>query len=303
MHKEARVNDHQDLGAVAAAGAFRINQQGEVSDARFHMQWQGVSTEQLARVLAQVGAKRRALSAAQAQTAPDPNDPAQVQLRLWAQIEELYDQTIHKAARSPVLAEYCLDLLKQARLLSLTVTNAAGLVTAQQYLEQVRVKLNRAEGAPGRGENLQIAAILAWTLLAVAVCLPLAALPWILPNGGAVGVRVPSEYVLLLGALAWGALGGAVGTFHHLPWFIQLRSYDPAYFVDYLARPIKGLMFGGVIFLLVFAGAGVFSDPLSLGSDGLHSTFVFLAATAAGYKQENIMQFVDALLRTSFLKR
>ena len=297
------MNDHHDLGAVAAAGAFRINREGEVSDARFHMQWQGVSTEQVARVLAQVGAKRRALSAARTPTEPDPNDPAQVQQRLWAQIEELYDLTTRQAARSPALAEYCLDLLKQARLLSLTVTNAAGLVTAQQSLEQVRVKLSRAGGTPGRAENIQITAILAWTLLTVAICLPLAALPWLLPNGAGAGARHPAEYILLIGALAWGALGGAVGTFHHLPWFIQLRAYDPAYFIDYLSRPVKGMMFGGVIFLLAFAGAGVFSDPLSLGSDGLHSTFVFLLATAAGYKQEHIMQLVDALLRTSFFKR
>jgi len=299
------VNDHQDLGAFAAAGTFRIGHNGEPSDARFHMQWQGVSTEQVARVLAQVGARRRAaLSAATAQTEPvPPNDPAQAQQRLWAQIAELYDQTLQKASRSPIVTEFCLNLLKQARLISLSVTTADSLVTAEQYLEQVRVKLSRVEGPPVRAETNQVTGILMWTLAAVVACLPLAALPWLLPNGFAGRSQIPQEYILLLGALGWGALGGAVGTFHHLPWFVQLREYDPAYFVDYLSRPIKGLMIGGLIFLLVFAGAGVFSDTLTLDGSGLHSTFVFLVATAAGYKQENIMQLVDLLLRTSFLKR
>ena len=299
------MNDHQALGAVAAAGAFRINQDGELSDARFHMQWQGVSTEQVARVLAQVGAKRRAApGAATAQSGPVPlNDPDQAQRRLWTQIDELYDQTIHKAARSPIVTDFCLNLLKQARLISLSYTKADSLVTAEQYLEQVRIKLSRVEGPPVRAETNQVTSILLWTLLSVVACLPLAALPWLLPNGLAGRPQIPHEYILLLGALGWGALGGAVGTFHHLPWFVQLREYDPAYYVDYLARPIKGLMIGGLIFLLVFVGAGVFSDTITLDGSGLHSTFVFLAATAAGYKQEHIMQLVDLLLRTSFLRR
>lgn len=298
------MNDHHDLGAVAAAGAFRINQDGDLSDARFHMQWQGVSTEQVARVLAQVGAKRReAPSAATAQTEPDLHDPVQVQRRLWAQIDELYDQTIHKAARSPIVTDFCLNLLKQARLISLSYTNAGSLLTAEQFLEQVRIKLSRVEGPPVRAETTQVTGILLWTLLAVVACLPLAALPWLFPNGLAGRPQISQEYILLLGALGWGALGGAVGTFHHLPRFVQLREYDPAYYADYLARPIKGLMIGGLIFLLVFVGAGVFSDSITLNGNGLHSTFVFLAATAAGYKQENIMQLVDLLLRTSFLRR
>lgn len=297
------MNDQQEMGAIAAAGAFRINQDGELSDARFHMQWQGVNTEQVARVLAQVGAKRRAsLSVVAAQSEADPNDPVQAQRRLWTQIDELYEQTVHKAARSPLVTDFCLKLLKQARLISLSYTNADALVTAQQYLEQVRVKLSRTAGPPTRAETNQLNSILLWTLVAVAACLPLAALPWLFPSGLAGRPQISQEYIRLLGALGWGALGGAVGTFHHLPWFVQLREYDPAYFVDYLARPIKGLMFGGVIFLLVFAGADVFGDSIPLDG-GIHSTFVFLAATAAGYKQENIMRLADLLLRTSFLKR
>jgi hypothetical protein len=294
------VNEEQSLGAGAAAVALQISQVGEISDARIHMQWQGVSTEQVARVLAQVGAKRRAtLAPAAPAPAPDPNDPAQLQARLWAQIDELYSETIYRASRSPIVSDFCLQLLKQARAISLSHSEAESLVTAGQYLEQVRIKLNRVDGPPLSAEANQVTGILLWTLVAVVACLPLAAMPWLFPNGLASRPQIPQEYILLLGALGWGALGGAASTLHHLPWFVQLREYDPAYYVDYLARPIKGLMIGGIIFLLLYVGAGVFSDIILTDGSGLHSTFIFLGATAAGYKQEHIMELVDSVLRSA----
>jgi hypothetical protein len=121
------------------------------------------------------------------------------------------------------------------------------------------------------------------------------------------GQPLAPEFVILARVVGWGGVGGVIGALYNMPWFFQYREYDPAYNASYFARPLQGLIIGGILFLVVEAGmmAGNVINPLlgtstSSGELPVGPWFLYAFAALAGFKQEYVYQFFDDVMRAIF---
>ncbi len=290
----------QPAATIAAGAAFQVGASGQITTARFQLETRGISPELAAKLVARLAATSRAT----AQTAPRPS-PAlntaaqQARDQLDQEIETLYQETRTTVANSPAVTRFCLNGLKEARLLSLTGSKADDLAKARSYIELVRSKLARSSAAMAHFQSGQIAGIVAWTLASLAMALPLSALPWMAPSGVVGSLRIPTGLLPLIAALGWGTIGGVAGTLYHLPWFVQLREYDGAYLIDYLSRPPKGFLLGGAVFLALFLGTGVLNLTILPAGTRLDSPLVLLAAIVAGFHQDRVAKLAAAALQSA----
>jgi hypothetical protein len=302
--KSAGKKPSPDSATIAAGAAFRVDQSGQITDAQFRLQTQGISPELAAKLIARLAANQRQ-SAAKASASTPPvktttNDKDTTFVTAEDQIADdihmLYADMRAKVPDSPFVTDICLRALRQARLLSLTSSTPVDLVNANNYLEMVRAKLERS-GPAFRANTSQLAGIVAWTIASFLIALPLAALPWLAPAGTLGTLRIPGNLLPLLAALGWGTLGGVTGTLYHLPWFVQLREYDQAYFTDYISRPPKGFLLGAGLYVVLALGGSVLNVPILPAGIRPDSPLLFVLAVVAGFKQDIVLKLFDNVLR------
>ncbi|MCA1554383.1 MAG: hypothetical protein LC737_08395 [Chloroflexi bacterium] len=222
--------------------------------------------------------------------------------RLFRETEELYQKTCDTVHDSPNVAEYCLDMLRKARLNLLSSDRAGDLSDAEYYVQKVRSKLSRSEDPVPLAEIPHVRWIWIYQMVVFVLCIPLAVLPFVASAGLALfGNAVTSNLVELMAAAGWGGIGGVVGTLYNLPWFVQMREYDPAYNLDYVARPIKGFIVGGIMMLIFTAGITSAAGPVNTTqASGLAFAVVYLIAALGGFKQEYVFELFDNILKVIF---
>ncbi len=216
-------------------------------------------------------------------------------------IQQLYDQVTTELYDSPVVTEYCLKLLMQAREAYLKKDYA----TAEFYAETVAAKIKRSALSVQASRSYTTVLLWFWEFGMLGVSAVVIALTYI-PGLTVLEIPVGADFAILLRAIGWGGVGGVIGALYNLPWFIQFREYDPAYNMNYVARPPQGMLIGAILFLLSQAGilAGNTVIP-GLGmtpeaSISVGPVVLYLSAALAGFKQEYVYQFFDNLLKSIF---
>jgi hypothetical protein len=269
----------------------------------------GLTIADILRLAAQLTAERAsgedAATKAKEDFKVDPEKVKDLRERLFKETEELYQKASTTVNDSPAIETYCLDLLKKARLNLLNGETAGEISQAEYYLEEVRAKLGRSQDPIPRAEKKNVLGIIVWSVGFWLLCVPLALLPWLAPTGLVpyLNLKLPLEVLPLLATVGWGGIGGVIGTLYNMTWFVQMREYDPAYNLDYIVRPIKGFIAGGVMNLIFTTGiatlgASQAAAATDKGSFGF--ALVYLFAALAGFKQEYVYEWFDSILKVFF---
>jgi hypothetical protein len=218
--------------------------------------------------------------------------------RLYNDVETLLAKAT--SSSSPAVAEYSLDTLRKARLMVVASNSPEELTQAEYLVERVRGRLNRAMTMVPPGQFWNMLGILAWSFLFFVACLPLA-VSFLYPEDTIrfVNLTFRREAIPFLAAFGWGGIGGVIGVFYNMTYFVQQRDYDPAYNLDYIVRPIKGFIVGGILMLISAFGSGAFGAPNGTGSNPMAFGLVYLIAVLGGFKQEVIFDWFDAILKAA----
>ena len=178
-------------------------------------------------------------------------------------IRQLYQDVTTLLADSPSVGDYCIKLLLEARQAYLRQDYA----TAEFYVETVEAKLQRSARSAEIAGSPKMFFLWVWEL---AVLVASAALVTTTYVGGLTffGMPLAPEFIILVRVVGWGGIGGVIGALYNMPWFFQYREYDPAYNANYFARPLMGLIIGGILFLMAQASmlAGNAVNPLLGGT-------------------------------------
>lgn len=278
----------------------------------------GLIVSDVLRLAAQISAERvaaeEAAQKAKEQIVVDPAIVKALRQQLFEETESLYHKTTDVVSSSPKVTEFCFDLLKKARLNLLSSSTAGDLAQAEYYVQLVRTKLNRsADPIPDSARGM-----LRFIALEHAVIFLICATLALLPFGLSLFTLAPSlsgsplftAFVALIAAAGWGGVGGVIGTLYSLPWYIQMREYDPAFNADYITRPIKGFMVGGIMALIFLAGLASISGLQTTGAQGtttggppsgsLGFALVYLLGALGGFKQEYVFELFDGILKAVF---
>ncbi len=276
------------------------------ADTALAMQWGGLTLADIVRLATQRAAEADTAQKTKESYKVDADTVKEFRARLFGDIQELYSLAGRQVQDSPAVADFCLDLLKKARLIILSADTAGDLSTAEFYVEKVRSKIGRSADPVPQPEVRHVTWILIWQGVFLAVCLVLATLPWTTVEGvlrlSSLTVQITPIFIPVLAALGWGGVGGVMGALYNLTWWVQMREYDPAYNLDYVTRPVKGLIVGSIIFLIVLGGVVMVSGTQILASSrsGDNYSLIFLVAVLSGFKQEYVFEMFDNILRVIF---
>jgi hypothetical protein len=212
---------------------------------------------------------------------------------LAERIERLYGEVKMDLQDSKVATDFCFGLLLQAR----QAVEARDYARAEFCIQSVDAKLKRSQRSMKGARSLGVIFLWLWELLALAVGGGLLALTYVM-NLTLFGLPVALELVVLLRAVGWGIVGGVMGALYNLPWFIQFREYDPAYAMNYFARPFGGALLGAILFLV--SQAGILAGNLVVGDVKIGPIFLYVFVALAGFKQEYVGEFFDGVMRAIF---
>lgn len=216
-------------------------------------------------------------------------------------IRELYDDVNEQLSVSPTVAEYCLKTLMAAR----EAYMKGDYASAEYYVELVDAKLRRSELSMEMSRSPKVFLLWLWELMMLVLSGALIVATYV-TNFTLFGLPLAPEVMVLVRTVGWGGVGGVIGTFYNLPWFVQYREYDPAYNMSYFVRPLQGFLIGGVLYLLSQAGvlaSNAVVPGLTTGtSEGVTvgPVFLYLLAALAGFKQEYVYEFLDNILKAIF---
>jgi hypothetical protein len=208
-------------------------------------------------------------------------------------IEGLYDDVKIELRDSAAVADYCLRLLLQAR----QACENREYASAEYFVQTVDARLKRSERSRHAARSPIVWLLWLWELVALGVAGGLIALTYVV-NLTLFGLPVAPEFIVLLRAMGWGAVGGVIGALYNLPWFFQFREYDPAFNMSYFARPLQGGLVGAVLFLL--SQAGILAGSIVLGDVKIGPIFLYVFAVLAGFKVEYVTEFLDGLMKVAF---
>jgi hypothetical protein len=214
-------------------------------------------------------------------------------------IRQLYEDVGAQLSDSPTVAEYCMTLLLKAR----EAYHNRDYASAEFYVETVDAKLKRSAKSMQWSRSPIVWLLWAWQFAMLLLGGVLIAMTYI-PNLTLFGLPIAPEFIVLMRAVGWAGIGGVIGAVHNLPWFVQFREYDPAYNMNYFARPVQGLLLGAVLFLLsqagILAGNVVLPGTSAPGEVPIGPVFLYVIAALAGFKQEYVYEFLDNLLKMIF---
>ncbi len=220
---------------------------------------------------------------------------------LPALIRQLYDQVAVQLSDSPLVSDYCMKLLLQAR----ETYQKQDYATAEFYAQTASAKIKRSIRSMELTRSPLLLMLWVWQVVMLGFSATVIGLTYI-PNLILFGFTLTPELIILARAVGWGGIGGVIGALYNMPWFMQYREYDPAYNMNYFTRPLQGLIIGGVIFLVSQAGmfAGSIFLPTTAAADTSETpvgpVFLYVVAALAGFKQEYVYEFLDNVLKTVF---
>lgn len=212
---------------------------------------------------------------------------------LAERIERLYGEVKMDLHESKAATDFCFNLLLQAR----QAVEARDYARAEFCIQSVDAKLKRSQRSMKAARGLGVIFLWLWELLALGVGGGLLALTYVV-NLTLFGLPIMPELVVLLRAVGWGLIGGVIGALFNLPWFVQAREYDPAFAMNYFARPFVGALLGAILFLA--SQAGILAGNLVVGDVKVGPIFLYVFAVLAGFKQEYVGEFFDGVMRAVF---
>ena len=110
----------------------------------------------------------------------------------------------------------------------------------------------------------------------------------------------------LWNTMAWGGIGGVVGSLYSLYWHAAVeQDFDRQYVMNYIVQPIMGIILGGIVYLIIAAG---FVSVQVLSAQGPTVTetmanpavraFHSLVACVAGFRQKFVYEMLDRIVQT-----
>ena len=220
---------------------------------------------------------------------------------LYDSIQVLYNEVAECLRDTPLIREQCFTWLKEARLLILNGKTAGDVSTAENLIAKVSAKLKRTGEPIPKEEVRNVVLILIWTFAFLLFCLPMA-VSFLYENSTVpfVNLKLSANIIPFFAAFGWGGIGGVIGTLYNMVYFIQQREYDPAYNLDYVVRPLKGLIAGGIL-ILIFTFGSTFAPVSGQGGATASGDYrlAYLIAVLGGFKQEVIFDWFDAILKAA----
>ncbi len=212
-------------------------------------------------------------------------------------IRQLYDDVATQLSDSPTVAEFCLGLLMQAR----EAYQNGDYALAEFYVESVVAKMKRSAKSIKASSSPVIWLLWLWQLLMLAVGGALIGMTYI-QNLTWFGLPVAADVIVLMRAVGWGCIGGVIGAIYHMPWFVQFREYDPAYNMNYFARPLQGLFIGAVLFLIsqAFLDGKLAALRGDSGEAPAGPVLLYVVAAFSGFGQQYVWEFFDGILKAIF---
>lgn len=210
--------------------------------------------------------------------------------------------SIYKDIDNLKLARRMLDQLDGAR--HYLIGNHPDVELAERLLGQIEYQLNLARRVRRWSTTLGprlLAAELGWLLI---LFIAMLVLPGLL--SGAIGDSIPSaspETLRIATRTAlWGGIGGALsallGLRRHM---LQYQDFDRQWSLWYLVSPLVGLVFGGVVFLVLRVGLSTLA-PSTAGE--IESAWLAYALGAlAGLQQNFLYNFLGRALQWIAPKR
>jgi len=204
---------------------------------------------------------------------------------LSQRIEKLYERVKQSTPDSRLVAEHGTALLRQARQAYAT----QDYPSAEFHLQSVDARLQRSAASQQAARRPIVGIILLWHLLALTTSGAAIAMSYII-NLTLFNLPVLPEAIVLLRAMAWGALGGAFGALTNIVVSMRRREYESSANLGYFARPVFGGMLGGIFFLL--SQAGVIAGPIVINNTPLGPLFLYVFAVLVGFKQEAVTEWM-----------
>lgn len=220
---------------------------------------------------------------------PNSEDPRF--LTLSFQIERLYDDVKAQLNDSPKTSNACFDLLLQAR----QAYECRDYARTEFFIHATDAKLKRSAASTQASRRPIMLALWVWEIVALILGGGIVALSYV-TGLTLFGLPVAMEFIVLLRALGWGMIGGAMGAAYNITRYVQRREFDPAYTMHYFARPLLGLMIGTLLFVL--SQAGILAGNILIGDFKVGPIFLYVFAVLAGFKQEDVGAFFDNLMKT-----
>jgi len=211
-------------------------------------------------------------------------------LTLSFQIERLYDDVKTQLHDSAQATNTCFDLLLQAR----QAYERRDYARTEFFIHATDAKLKRSAASMQASRRPTMVALWGWEMIALGVGGGIVALSYV-TGLTLFGLPVAMEFIVLLRALGWGMIGGAMGAAYNVTRDVQRREYDPASTMHYVARPLLGLLMGALLFVL--SQAGILAGNLLIGDFKVGPIFLYVLAVLAGFKQEYVGEFLDNLMK------
>jgi hypothetical protein len=228
---------------------------------------------------------------------------------LEQEVEQAYEEIRHKVAANEAVSTEAYNLLLKAQDILLR-RDASKLAQAEYYLELVHARLERVSASEQAAQKYQWP-LFVWGFLWSAsflVTLMLMGQDWF---QSALGISGESVALLdtqtFLASMLWGGIGGAVAVLYSLFKHVGERDFDSQYVLSYVGKPFLGLVVGGTVYMvfnLVIRALGIFPSGVPDVEGNVVPTVapgvVYLVAWASGFKEDRILELVDAMMKRIF---
>jgi hypothetical protein len=113
----------------------------------------------------------------------------------------------------------------------------------------------------------------------------------------------------LWNTMAWGGIGGVVGSLYSLYWHAAVeQDFDKQYVMWYIVQPIMGMILGGIVYLIVASGfmsvqvlAGQAADVSEAARQSMTNpavkAFHSAVAVVAGFRQRFVFELLDKIVQ------
>ena len=228
---------------------------------------------------------------------------------LEKEVEEAYEEIRRRVASNEAVSTEAYNMLLKAQDILLR-RDASKLAQAEYYLELVQARLERVSASEQAAQKYQWP-LFVWGFLWSAsflVTLILMGQDWFQRALGASGESaVLLDTQTFLASMLWGGIGGAVAVLYSLFKHVGERDFDSQYVLSYVGKPFLGLVVGGTVYMvfnLVIRALGIFPSGIPDVEGNVVPTVapgvVYLVAWASGFKEDRILELVDAMMKRIF---
>lgn len=221
-------------------------------------------------------------------------DQSPYALYLSDMIRHLYEEVTIQLADSPTVSDYCMGVLLKAR----EAYQSGNYPLAEFYAESVDAKLKRSAKSVRASSGLGTLLLWLWQFSMLGFGGLMVGVTYI-PNLTLFDVIVNFDLLIGLRIVGWGIIGGVISAVYNMPRFVQFREYDPAYAMNYFARPLQGLLAGSLIFLVSqpFLTGTIRPEPNQAPAGPV---LLYVLSAFIGFGQQYVWEFFDSLLRAIF---